>query len=60
MEKTRFGRNLEFTLEMAFSREVKAVPSRVIHIQTVIMILRWNHVAKWGRELSRELAVERT
>ena len=50
MEKTRFGADQEFSLEMAFGREVRAVPLRIIHIQMAVVSLRSNRVAKWERE----------
>lgn len=50
MEKTRFGGDQEFSLEMAFGREVRAVPLRIIHIQMAVVSLRSNRVAKWERE----------
>lgn len=53
------GRNQEFSLEMAFGREVRVVPLRVIHIQMAIVSLRLSHVAKWGREPLRAV-YERT
>ena len=37
-------------MEIAFSREVRAVSLREIHVQMVIMSLRLNYVAKWERE----------
>lgn len=37
-------------MKIAFSREVRAVSLREIHIQMVIMNLRLNYVAKWERE----------
>lgn len=42
-------RNQKFTLEMTLSREVRAVPLRVIHTQRVIMNLRLNSIANKER-----------